>query len=201
MPRRKAWNGTPPQTPAEARRILLDHARTCLERLGPARASLSDVATAAGVTRQTVYRYFDNADDLFRSAAVLATGGFHERMRQAAMMRDAPVERIIECVVFCVLEIPKDPDMLALGPLSEHFTLETGLGFVREEMAVLAGSSLKLSERSQDEFAEVLVRLLHSLLSDPGVPRTEGELRAFLVRWLVPAVEALSEEAKSLATD
>ena len=36
---------------------------------------------------------------------------------------------------------------------------------------------------------EILLRLLHSFLSDPGEPRTEDELRSFLYRWLVPMIE------------
>ena len=88
MQRRKAWNGNPPNTQAEARRFLLDVARRCVEQHGVSKASLSDVASAAGVTRQTVYRYFSNADDLFSAAAVLASGGFHERMRRRVLRRD-----------------------------------------------------------------------------------------------------------------
>ena len=68
--RRKAWNGSPPKTQAEARRFLLAEAERCIERFGLTKVGLSDVADAAGVTRQTVYRYFENAEELFNAAAM-----------------------------------------------------------------------------------------------------------------------------------
>ena len=39
------------------------------------------------------------------------------------------------------------------------------------------------------QFSEILLRLLHSFLSDPGESRTEDALRVFLYRWLVPMIE------------
>lgn len=191
MQRRKPWNGRPPRTQAEARRVLLDVARGCIEHLGPAKASLSDVAEAAGVTRQTVYRYFENADDLFQSAAVLASGGFHERLRQRVLSHDGMAERVVETLVLAIHEIPKDPHLSALVKSGDHFTVSSALRlfFVQEEMMALAEGELKLDERERDELSEILLRLLHSFLSDPGEARTEDELRAFLYRWLVPMID------------
>jgi len=190
--RRKAWNGNPPKTQAEARRFLLDVARVCVERHGVAKVSLSDVAQAAGVTRQTVYRYFSNADDLFSSAAVLASGGFLERMRRRVLEREGIAERIVETLVVAVCEIPKDPHFSALVQSDDYFTVSSllRLFFVQEEMTALADGELSLNERERDELSELLLRMLHSLLADPGPTRTEDELRAFLHKWLVPMIEA-----------
>lgn len=191
MQRRKAWNGEPPRTQAEARRFLLDVARGCVERFGLSKASLSDVAEAAGVTRQTVYRYFDDADDLFQSAAVLASGGFHERLRRRVLARGSLAERMVETLVLAIQEIPNDPHLSALVKSRDHFTVSSTLPlfFVQEEMMALADGDLSLSEVERDELSEILLRLLHSFLSDPGEPRTEEELRAFLYEWLVPMIE------------
>jgi len=192
MPKRKAWKGDQPQSPAEARRILLDVARDCIDRLGPSRAGLSDVATAAGVTRQTVYRYFESVEDLFHSAAVLASGGFRERMRAAASKRPTPAERMVECVIFCVREIPEDLHLNALSSLSDQLSVSAALrlSFVQEEMFAMAGGDPGLDEKERDELAEILLRILHSFLADPGEERTEEELRAFLVGWLAPMIDA-----------
>lgn len=192
MPRRKPWNGHAPDSPAAARRYLLDIARDCVERLGMAKASLSDVAEAAGVTRQTVYRYFDDADDLFRSAAVLAGGGFHEQLRARALRRATVAERIVENVVQSVLHIPDDPHLSAITADPELFNIATilQLGFVQEEMVAVAGGDLALTRRERDELAELLLRLLQSFLTDPGQQRSERELRGFFHRWLVPMIEA-----------
>jgi len=192
MPRRKAWNGNTPDSAAAARRYLLDVARECVERLGVAKAGLSDVAEAAGVTRQTVYRYFDNAEDLFRSAAVLASGGFHEQLRKKAMRRSTLAERIVECVVQCVIQIPNDPHLRAITQSADQFSVSSilHLGFVQEEIAVLEVDGASLSRRDRDELAELMLRVLNSFLADPGPQRSERELRAFLSRWITPMVEA-----------
>lgn len=44
---------------------LLDAAFACAERYGLARTTMTDVADAAGVARQTLYRYFESKHDLW----------------------------------------------------------------------------------------------------------------------------------------
>jgi AcrR family transcriptional regulator len=162
-----------------------------VERFGLSKAGLSDVAEAAGVTRQTVYRYFENADDLFQSAAVLASGGFHQRLRQRVLARHGLAERMVESLVLAIHEIPMDPHLSALVKSGDHFTVSSALRlfFVQDEMIALAEGDMSLSARDRDELSEILLRMLHSFLSDPGEARTEDELRAFLYRWLVPMIE------------
>ncbi|MFT5442561.1 MAG: AcrR family transcriptional regulator [Myxococcota bacterium] len=190
--RRKAWNGDPPRTEAEARRTLLRVARECIERFGLSKVGLSDVAIAAGVTRQTVYRYFENADELFTSAAVLASGGFLERVRKRVLLREGLAERIVETLVVAIHEVPKDVHLSALveagNPLEITSALQ--LAYAQEEMVELGKGDRDLSPRDRDELAEILLRLLKSFLDDPGPERTEEELRAYLCRWLVPVIEA-----------
>jgi AcrR family transcriptional regulator len=190
--RKKAWNGNSPKSEAEARRILLDVTRDCIERFGLSKVGLSDVASAAGVTRQTVYRYFANAEDLFNSAAVLASGGFLERMRGRVLKQQEGVaERLVETLVFAIHEIPKDVHLSTLVQSSDFFAVSSGLNlsFIQEEILALSDGSSGLDARERDELAEILLRLLNSFLADPGPRRSEDELRKFLFRWLVPVIE------------
>lgn len=189
MPRRPAWHGDPPQGPEEARRRLLEHARDCLERLGP-RAGLTDVARAAGVTRQTVYRYVDDADDLFRSAAALGQGGFLERLRAHVDRQEGVPERIIECLVYAIRELPRDPHLGALTPDHELFALDylMSLGFVQAELRRLCADGPTLPEDRVDDLAELMLRLLHSFLTSPGPARSEVERRRLLRGWLLPVI-------------
>lgn len=192
MPRRKAWNGDTPASPEAARRRLLEVASACIERLGLERAGLSDVAEVAGVTRQTVYRFFESTEDLFRSAAALSSGGFHQRLRKRAMAKPTLAERMVECLVFTIRELPSDPHLGPLAMKDEYFGLDAvlRLSFVQEEIVALAGGASPFSASDLDELAEVMLRLLHSFMFDPGHKRSEKELRAFFLRTLVPLVEA-----------
>ena len=191
MARRRAWNGKPPSSEAEARRFLLDVTHGCIERFGVSKVSLSDVATAAGVTRQTVYRYFVDADDLFNAAAVLTSGGFLERLRERVRERPGLAERAVEALVVAIREIPNDVHLSSLVRSGDTFNVSSALKleFVQEELLNLAEGARHLSDADRDELAELLVRLLRSFLEDPGPERSEDQLRAYLSRWLVPVIE------------
>ena len=150
------------------------------------------MANAAGVTRQTVYRYFTDAEDLFNSAAVLASGGFLERMRERVLQRHRGLaERIVETLVLAIHEIPKDAHLRTLMQSGDFFAVSSALklAFVQEEILVLADGAFGLGARERDELAEILLRLLNSFLADPGPERSEEELRRLLLSWLVPLIE------------
>ena len=198
MQRRKAWNGKSPKTEKEARRILLAVTQECIERHGGvSKVGLSDVANAAGVTRQTVFRYFPTADDLFNAAAVLASGGLLERMRARVLRRKGIAERIVETLVVAIGEIPNDSHLTSLVHSGDPFAISSALkmSFTQDEMIALSDGNRVLCERDRDELAEILLRLLKSFLEDPGPTRSEKELRTFLYRWLIPVIEEKLESA------
>jgi AcrR family transcriptional regulator len=199
--RRKAWNGKAPETPEEARRFLLEVAQNCMERFGVSKVNLSDVASAAGVTRQTVYRYFSDANELFNAATVLARGGFLERMRHRVLRHEGLAERIVETLVVSIQEIPKDAYLSTLVQSGDPFAVSSSLKllFVQDEMLALTDGNgdRGLDARERDELAEILLRLLKSFLADPGPERSEEELRTFLYSWLIPLIEAKLEVSPS----
>jgi AcrR family transcriptional regulator len=189
MPQRRAWGGSPPADDTEARRRLIEIARTCIEECGYERASLGEVAARAGVTRKTVYRLFPSSDDLFRSAATLASGGFVEQMRRVVRRYDDWGEGLVEALVFAIADAPKDP---YLGPLvngvmglrvSEVLEME----FAREGLISLTERKPPLGEADLRDLAELLLRLMHSFLAEPG-QRDRKALRRLFRRWLVPAI-------------
>jgi len=193
--RKASWGGLPPPgDDAEARRRLIEATRRCIERFGPERVTLGDVAEEAGVTRPTVYRYFDTGEDLLRAAFVVATGGVLERTVAHALTFAEPGERLVEGFVYLWREIPADPH---LGPifaggeegrrarsnLLSDLSLEVGSRWLRS----LSDDAAGLKPEELDEFVELLIRLLDSFLFEPGPhPRDEDELRAFLRRWVLP---------------
>lgn len=195
--RAPAWGGLPPpDNDAEARRRLVDAARRCFGRFGFEKTTLSDVAAEAGVTRRTVYRYFDNTDELMRAAFALAAGGTVERMVAHARSFADPGERIVEAMVFLCREIPADPH---IGPL-----FNAGRDGVRADRSMSSAVAVEISHRALravnedwsplssaevDELVELILRLLESFLTNPGPrPRSDAQLRAFFWRWLLPAI-------------
>lgn len=53
-----------------ARSQLLDAAQQCFERYGIVKTTMEDIAKAAGVSRQTVYRYFADRDALVLAVVI-----------------------------------------------------------------------------------------------------------------------------------
>ncbi len=193
MARRVAWHGAPPEDAEDARRRLLETTREVIEARGLERATLGEVAERAGVTRQTVYRYFESVDALFLSAAAVSSGGMMERVLEEAARLPTWPERIVESLAFATVAIPQDPYLAPLfedaNLLSPSDLVETD--FTRQGMIALADGALPISEEALDELVELSVRLLHSYLRDPGpVPRDRAGLRAFYGRWLLPALKA-----------
>ncbi len=196
--RRHGWAGDPPRDEGEARRRILAAAMRCVDRQGPLEASLSDVAAEVGVTRQTVYRYYASTDELFSALAQLTADEFIGRVVEHMSRFDDPATATVEGLAFTIEAIP---DETYLGLL-----LRTGDAFTRgivSEVAMDFGRSLLrrthidweqlgYDDAELDELVEYQLRLIQSLAVTPiapsGEPRTGPQLRAFLRRWLGPAI-------------
>jgi AcrR family transcriptional regulator len=193
------WQGNPPRTEAEARARIVAATATCLEQFGPAKTTLSDVASELGVTRQTVYRYYANLAELFAAVAQAGLDDFVERMQQHLSTCRTPSEAAIESVVFAVRAIPRERHIGALFQAGETELFSRG---TTSSMAVAIGagilwripvdwSEIGVDDDELEGLAEILMRLFVSFLQYPAdPPRSEDELRALVRRWLSPALQA-----------
>lgn len=192
MSRREAWKGASPESGAAARRHLLEVAQECIARHGFSKVTLSDVASAAGVTRPTVYRYFGSAEELLNAAAVTASGGYLERLRSRTLQLDDPVERVVESLVISISEIPGDPYLVELFQMRDAVSVHAAsqAGFVSNELRLYFGDRWQGDDGDLDDLAEILLRLLKSFLDDPGPQRDIAELRRFVSSWITPMLRS-----------
>jgi AcrR family transcriptional regulator len=192
------WQGNPPGTEDEARRRIVEAATTCLDRAGLAKTSLSDVAAEAGVTRQTVYRYFPGLKDILRAVALAGVEEFAGRMERHLATFGTAAEAAVESVVFAVRTLPGEPRMglLLQAGEADYFTdgvvsplaFSYGAQILRNLPVDWAGAGIATDEELQG-LAEVLMRLFLSFLQYPSTPPlTEDELRALVRRWIGPAL-------------
>jgi AcrR family transcriptional regulator len=191
------WQGNPPRTEDEARQRIVAAARSCLEQFGPAKTTLSDVATELGVTRQTVYRYYPNLAEVFSAVAQAGLDDFVERMEQHLATSATPAEAAIESVVFAIRAIPQEPYIGVLFQAGETDFFSRG---VTSSMAVSVGTQILrripvdwaaagVADEELEGLAEILMRLFVSFLQYPAdPPRSEAELRDVVRRWLGPAL-------------
>ncbi|MGW5700666.1 TetR/AcrR family transcriptional regulator [Amycolatopsis japonica] len=194
------WRGNPPGTEREARRRIVEAATACIDRVGLAKTSLSDVAAEAGVTRQTVYRYFPSLADILSAVALDRVEEFAGRMERHLATFADPAEVAVESVVFGVRAVPDEPylGLLLKAGEADVFTV-----------AVTSAQSFALGARilrnvpvdwaaagvtTDDDFeglAEMLMRLFLSFLQFPSTPaHTDEGLRARVRRWIGPALTA-----------
>ncbi len=190
---RTAWAGDPPQREA-ARERLLDAAVRCIERDGITSIGIAGVASEAGVSRPTVYRYFEDRSELVQATLMRAARSLNQRMEERLRRYDDPARKAVEAVLFSLVEVPKDPVLSEVwskealdAAAIEGFTRSNSIAFTRKgirDLEVAAG----WDEAEAEEAAEVMLRFILSLLASPEPRRNQRELRAFLERRLVPAL-------------
>ena len=192
------WRGNPPGTEDEARRRIADAATACLDRVGLAKTSLSDVAAEAGVTRQTVYRYFPSLNDILRAVALAGVEEFAGRMERHLATFGSAVEVAVESVLFAVRTLPGEPHLGLLLRAGEADFFTEG---VLSPMAFSYGATIlrnvpvdwtAAGVATEEDFAglaEILMRLFLSYLRYPSTPAlTDDGIRALVRRWIGPAL-------------
>ena len=194
---RHGWRGDPPGSEAEARERIVGAAMRCVDRYGPGKTGLSDVAHELGVTRQTVYRYFAGTDELLAAVARSAADGYLDVLaRHLARVTD-PVEAVIEGLAVTIERLPGERYLgvlLTSGRSGRFFagvTSPEAVGFARSllERTAVDWEQAGYGRADLDELAEFALRVLLSLVLDPGTPARSGSvLRGFLRRWAGPAI-------------
>lgn len=191
------WGGRPPATELEARQRIVDATAACIDRFGIQKTTLSDVASELGVTRQTVYRYFPKLTDIVGEVAAQGAESFVDQMIEHLQGVTSPAEAVVEGVLFSVRTIPTEPRLSLLLQIGDDGAFGRGATSV---MAVQYGAEMLrrypvdwsdagLDEDDLEGLAELIMRLLTSLLEHPSEPaRSDDELRAWLRTWIAPAL-------------
>jgi AcrR family transcriptional regulator len=201
--RNRAWNGNPPADDADARDRTIAAAMRCIDRHGPMKTSLSDVAAELGVTRQTVYRLFPSTDDLFQAVSIAAADTFVDRLVACARDLTDPAEMLVECIAFTIEQLHHERYLTLLIPrgpadLTKPFTAPEPSDLTRALLTRLPvdWGALGLKPRHQDQLVEIYLRTLQSLMTDPHRSRSGKELRAFVRQWMAPAINSMCTESR-----
>lgn len=194
--RSRGWAGSTPSSDEEAISRILSAVDVEIAEHGAA-IRLADVARRLGVTRQTVYRYFPNADALLIASAMRAVNGFIDQVANHVGGVKDPVTAIVESVSFGIENLVGDPQLENLltrrdeGEAATSLASDTAITFC---LSVFHRFDVDWQLHGFDatalrELAEMTLRTVQSLLTDPGQEAREGlALRRFLIRWLGPAI-------------
>lgn len=181
----------------DLRRELLDAALATATLHGLARLSMADVARAAGVSRQTLYRYFASKDELVTAMVGAETAVLIQHVVAAAAAHEDP-QASLEAGLAAALQVLREHPLLDRLLTTEPETLlpllTTGggpvMGQVRDVVAdLLAARTPGLDDGARRQLADVVTRLLVSYAA--SAPEDPPEVvAAFVARFLVRGVAA-----------
>jgi len=198
---RESWRSDAPSSVDDARDRLIDAAETCFTRFGVAKTTLEDIATEAGVSRATVYRYFEGGRDEIILGVVLREGReFLSALGRRVQREETLGDAIVEGVLYTVAAVRKNEHLALL------FAPE-----VAGHTTSIAGASTALYELTQDflrpifeqaraagqlrdgiiaeDAAEFVLRMILSLLSVAGPrARSQAKEREFLRTYCAGAI-------------
>ncbi|WP_410871885.1 TetR/AcrR family transcriptional regulator [Nocardia sp. A7] len=199
--RRHGWSGAVPSTDAEAVDRILAVARAAIERSG-ADFTMAEIARELGVTRQTVYRYFPNADALIAATALVETGRFLDVLTAHLDRITDPADAVVEGIAYTLETLPRDRYLSLLltpgrvGAYSADVTSDTALILGRSilERFAVDWERAGIDNAHLDELVEHMLRIVQSFVLDPGrPPRRAADLRAYLATWVAPALRNIQQ--------
>lgn len=81
---------------------ILTAAYGCFDRYGVAKTTIDDIASAARVSRPTVYKYFANKDDILDRISVLESTKVTAEVRKRIVRRSTTADTLTEVVLLVV---------------------------------------------------------------------------------------------------
>jgi len=173
---------------------ILDAAETLFTRHGAANVAMNDVATAAGCSRATLYRYFENRDALHTAYVHReAHRVFRELGDRIAGIAD-PRERLLEAVLAALSSVRESASLSSWFVTTER-PIGGEMADRSEVIEAMATSFLApLGVDDVEARARWLVRVMISLLTFPG--RDPADERRMLEEFVLPVVAGATDRVR-----
>jgi AcrR family transcriptional regulator len=182
-----------------AREQILDAACRCYQANTIYKTSMEHIAREAKVSRTTIYRYFDNRDEVLTGVLVRAVGDINDKIRARVAQIDDFGEYLVESQALLVEMVPQVPlfamflreqgavmNRLCIGSV-EVIALLTDFYCERFFAAQAQG---KLRDGVElGPFIDWIVHISSSYLLSPTSLRSGGyDWRELMRRFLLPAI-------------
>jgi AcrR family transcriptional regulator len=171
---------------AQVSSAIIDAAASIFAEHGDT-ASMADVASAAGVGRATLYRYFGCREELLRAIAVAAIADLEGRLAEAGLDRIAvplAIERMARAIVATGIKFPV---LIGASGLVDKVELERRVGDPMRAVfrRGVADGTLR-SDLSVDLLTSMWGGLLRGVFRSPstlegGIERTSAALTSFFL--------------------
>ena len=183
--------------PETGREAVIRAAAHCFRHKGVRRTSLDDIASAAGLSRATVYRLFRGREEIVLETLIHLT----EKSLRRTVGRLGESGDLAEALVGLVMSTVDGArrDQRGVGLLFSSDVSDRGrsirgaskplVGLFEDAVAKLHALHPEPLRVSSEEAGEIVLRVVLSLLTfEPPEPRSGPEERAFVGRILLPAV-------------
>jgi AcrR family transcriptional regulator len=172
-----------------SREAILAATRRAIVERGPGRLTLSAIASAAGVSRPTLYRWFPTKTDLLAAIVVYEEEQFDVGLRDVVSAHRSPARRLDAALHYLVtyLDGSLGPDPIGADPQFALQSLARSLPVQVESLVRLLGDAfqqvpaVRTGALSSEEAAELFLRLAYSqyLVPDPAPEVLLANLRRF----------------------
>jgi AcrR family transcriptional regulator len=173
---------------------ILDAAEELFTRNDPGSVGMNEIAKAAGCSRATLYRYFENRDALRSAYVNRETYRLFDKIKEQIAGITEPGERLsagIATTLRLVRESPALSSWFATTPIggemAEHSDVIAALA------AAFVNSLGATDPATTERRARWLVRVITSLLIFPG--RDPAEEQAMIEEFVVPIVVPVEKAA------
>ena len=179
---------------------VLDAAADCYLRLGVTKTTAADIASAAGISRATLYRRFSSHEVIFmavleRESAAMAA----EASAELASIAD-PADRLVESMVFSISRIGDRPVHAAIfsgesaaWAAGRAIRMDALRRIGEAEIRPLLGPAIDGGLLPPDAVADLIDWMLRILLSYAAIPGPAelrpDDIRRQLRAWFLPAFE------------
>jgi AcrR family transcriptional regulator len=175
---------------------ILDAANDLFARQEAATVGMNEIASAAGCSRATLYRYFENREALYTAYVHRESYRLYREMTEQIASVADPAQRLIEGIITSLRNVRESP-ALSSWFATTHRPIG---GEIAEQSEVIRAltEAFVISLGPDDpegvaHRARWLVRVMTSLLVFPG--HDEADERAMLEEFVVPIVVPAAREA------
>lgn len=184
-----SWGREAPANIDDARNRLIDAAEACFARFGVVKTTLEDIASQAGVSRATVYRYFDGGrDEVILGVVLREARVFLDALGRRVQREETLDAAIVEGVMYTVASVGEN-DHLAL-----LFSPE-----VAGQTSAIAGASTVLFEIASDFLRPILEQARRDGMLRQGVEADDAA--EFVVRMILSLLAVQGPERRSASKD
>ena len=168
---------------------ILDAAEELFTRHDPGSVGMNEIARAAGCSRATLYRYFENRDALRTAYVSRETHRLFEAVGEQIRDIEDPRERLVAGIVAALRLVRESP---ALSAWFATTAPPLGAELAEKSDVITALATAFVNSLGDDHPANVagrgrwLVRVITSLLTFPG--HDEADERAMLTEFVAPVV-------------